>query len=82
MQPAILLAVAAVLIAWVALYLVIRRWGPGSVRRLLLCPEKKIPARVTFERREGSFGSLKVRDVKECSLFPKATVSCEKQCMG
>ena len=82
MENTIVFALTAVVVAWVVLFLVIRHWGPRAVRRLLFCPEKKAPAHVTFERREGSFGSLKARDVKECSLFPDAPVTCDKQCLG
>ena len=78
----ILLAVLGVLLAWVAVAFAIRHWGPGLAQRSLLCPEKKVPARVTLDRREGSFGSLKVIDIKECSLFSGAPVTCEKHCMG
>lgn len=75
-------AILAVLIAWTMVFLAIRRWGPGQIRRSLLCPEKEIPAGVTFLRQEGSFGSLRVADVTKCSLFPGTPVTCDKHCMG
>ena len=82
MESTIILTLAGVLIAWVATFFAIRRWGPGLARHSLLCPEKEVPARVTFERKEGSFGSLKVIDVTECSLFPEAPVTCHRHCMS
>ncbi|MBI4464721.1 MAG: hypothetical protein HY647_08470 [Acidobacteria bacterium] len=82
MTNTIILAVVGVLSAWVLIAFAIRYWGPGLVRKHLLCPEKKVLARVTFLRNEGSFGSLKVADVKQCSLFSEGPVTCEKHCMG
>ncbi|MBI4459044.1 MAG: hypothetical protein HY648_03165 [Acidobacteria bacterium] len=82
MNPTILGAILGVLLAWALVALAIRHWGPGFWSRTLLCPEKKAPARVTFERREGSFGSLKGVEVQKCSLFPDGLVACEKRCLG
>ena len=82
MTTTILLAVVGVFIAWFLIAFAIRYWGPGLVRKYLLCPEKKVPARVLFLRNEGSFGSLKVADVKQCSLLPEGPVTCGKHCMG
>ncbi len=65
MDTTIIFALIGVVIAWGIASLSIRRWGPGIVRRTLLCPEKQAPARVTFRHREGSFGSLKKADVQE-----------------
>lgn len=82
MNAAILFAVLGVLMAWAAIALAIRHWGPGLWSRTLLCPEKKATACVTFERREGSFGSLKAMDVQHCSLLPGGLVTCEKRCLS
>ncbi len=82
MGTTIVFALVGVAIAWSIASLIIRRWGPGIVCRTLLCPEKQAPARVTFQRREGSFGSLKAADVQACSLFPDAPVTCHKHCLG
>ncbi|OFW14427.1 MAG: hypothetical protein A3H27_00415 [Acidobacteria bacterium RIFCSPLOWO2_02_FULL_59_13] len=82
MEPLIFVILSVVLAVWIGVFFGIRRWGPGTLRRSVLCPEKQIPARVTFLRREGSFGSLKVVDVTACSLFSGAPVTCQKNCMG
>lgn len=82
MTSTIIVAVIGVLFAWGLIAVAIRYWGPGQAWKYLVCPEKKIPARVTLLRNEGSFGSLKVVDIKECSLFPEGPVTCEKHCMG
>ena len=82
MDTTIVFALDGVVIAWSIAFGIIRRWGPGIVRRTLFCPEKQVSARVTFRRREGSFGSLKAADVQECSLFPNPLVTCNKQCLG
>ncbi|MBI4444216.1 MAG: hypothetical protein HY649_12700 [Acidobacteria bacterium] len=81
MEPLIIVALSVVSAAWIGVFFGIRRWGPGTLRRSVLCPEKQLPARVTFLRREGSFGSLKVVDVTECSLFSGAPITCHKNCM-
>ena len=59
MDTTIVFALFGVATAWSIVFLIVRHWGPGIVRRSLLCPEKQAPARVTFQRSEGSFGSLK-----------------------
>jgi len=82
METTIVFALFGIAIAWSIAFLIVRHWGPCIVRRSLLCPEKHAPARVTFQRREGSFGSLKAADVQACSLFPDAPVTCAKRCLG
>ncbi len=82
MDLMIFLAAMGVLLAWGVVLLGIRYWGPGLIRRSLLCPDKKVPARVTFQRNEGSFGSLKVVGVEACSLFSNVPVTCDKHCVG
>ena len=72
-----LLGVAAILGATL---LYIREWGPGLVVRRIRCPVKEVEAKVTFLQKEGDFGSMKVEDVVECSLFDNAPVTCEKKC--
>lgn len=82
MYPIIVLAVLAVLLVWLVVAAAIWYWGPRRWSRFLLCPEKNIPARVIFHRKEGWFGSLEAKDVKECSLFPGGTVTCDKHCVS
>ena len=82
MEPLIIIVLSVVLAVWIGVFFGIRRWGPGTLRRSVLCPEKQVPARVTLLRREGSFGSLKVVDVTSCSLFSGAPVTCQKNCIG
>ena len=80
MYPTIILAVIAVLLMGLVASFAIWYWGPRVWKQFLLCPEKGMPARVTFQRKEGWFGSLEAKDVKECSLFPGQTVTCDKHC--
>ena len=71
----------AVLCGWIVVAFAIRRWGPGTVRHSILCPEKKVRVRASFLVQESSFGSLKTVDVTECSQFPAAPVTCDKNCL-
>ena len=76
------LETCGVVIAWVILAYAIWRWGPGLRKRPVRCPEKKVRAKVLAEQREAEFGCLHVVDVKDCSLFENAALSCSKQCLG
>ena len=82
MYSTIILAAIVVLLIWLAASFAIWYWGPRFWSRFLLCPERNIPACVTFQRKEGSFGSLQATDVKECSLFPGQPVTCDKHCVS
>ena len=82
MYPTIVLAVLAVLLIGLLASFAIWYWGPRLWNRFLLCPEKNIPARVILQRKEGSFGSLEMTDVKECSLFAGGPVTCDKHCVS
>lgn len=81
MNMQVLLALLVVLSAFVIVGLIMRRAGPGLIRRSLDCPVSRQPAKVRFIRGEGSFGSVKLNDVASCSLFPNAPVACGKECM-
>ena len=82
MVSTIFFALSGVLIAWLVVHLIIHPWGPGLVRHFLLCPERKLRARVTFNCKEESYGSVKAVEVKACSLFPNTPPTCGKRCMG
>ena len=82
MDPLQILMGGAVVAAWTALGVTIRRWGPGRRFRSVRCPNKKVRARVEVEQREGDFGSLRVADIHRCSLIPNAPGDCGKECLG
>ena len=75
-------AMVAVVVCWIIAGYAIWKWGPGLRKRLVRCPEKKVRATVVAEQREAEFASLKVVDVKACSLMPASTLDCSKQCMA
>ncbi len=64
MVSTILFVLPAVLIAWIVVQLIIHPWGPGLVEHFLLCPERKLRARVTFNCKEESYGSVKAVEIK------------------
>ncbi len=73
------LAVAAAIV--LAAGFVIRRLGPGVVRRSTHCPEKNVPAKIEILRKEGTWGTLLSADVLACSLLPGGHVDCSKHCL-
>ena len=74
-------AAGLVVVAWVAAAFVIRRWGPGRVRRLVFCPEQHIPTHVVALRSEAGFGALRTTDIVKCDLLGPGPVTCEKRCL-
>ena len=60
---------------------VIRRLGPGVVRRFTHCPEKNVQAEIEILCKEGTWGTLLSADVIACSLLPDGTVDCSKHCV-
>ena len=81
MSSMIVLEIVGVLICWVVLARAIWKWGPGLRRRSVRCPEKRVGAKVLADQREAEFGCLEVVEVKECSLFGNAPVTCGKGCL-
>ena len=80
MNIIIVLEMCAVIICWMFLAYAIWKWGPGLRKRSVRCPERKVRAKVLADQREAEFGSLRVADVKECSLLPPGQINCSKQC--
>lgn len=76
------LAIIAVACAFALVSFLVYRAGPGVVKRLLTCPEKKCPTCVEFVRTEGEFGSLRISDVRSCTLLPDGVINCAKSCMS
>lgn len=74
-------ALAVVLAAWMGTGFLIRRWGPGRVRRRVLCPEKKVHAQVVALRTEAGFGAIQTTDIVGCDLLTPGPVNCGKRCM-
>ena len=72
------LAIAGVAVCWIVAGYAIWKWGPGLRKRSVRCPERKLRATVLADQREGEFGTLRVVDVKTCSLT--AQMDCSKQC--
>ena len=82
MNSIIALEISGVVVCWVVLAYAIWKWGPGIRRRSVRCPEKRVGARVLADQREGDFDCLQVVEVKECSLFENAPVTCGKRCLA
>ena len=81
MNTLIAIEAFGVLLSWAIVARAIWQWGPGLRRRSVGCPERRVGARVLAEQREAEFGSLRVMDVKECSLLGNAPVACSKGCL-
>ncbi|MBI2956752.1 MAG: hypothetical protein HYY26_05520 [Acidobacteria bacterium] len=81
MDAALLLAILAVIACWLVVAYGIRRWGPGRAPRWVYCPERKRPAKIVVEQREGTFGQIYVEDVLSCSLFDDRPLGCDKACL-
>ena len=73
-------ALVGVAVSWTIASYAIWKWGPGLRKRSVRCPERKARASVLADQREAEFGSLRVVDVKECSLLTPAQMNCSKQC--
>lgn len=80
MTAIIRIALLGVAVCWMVAGYAIWKWGPGLRKRSVRCPEKKVRATVLADQREAEFGSLRVVDVKACSLVPTAPLNCSKQC--
>jgi len=73
-------ALVGVAVCWVVAGYAIWKWGPGLRKRSVKCPESRRRATVLADQREAEFGSLRVVDVKECSLLTPTQMNCSKQC--
>ena len=73
-------ALVVVAVSWAIAGYSIWKWGPGLRKRSVRCPERKLRATVLADQREAEFGSLRVVDVKACSLLTPAQQECLKQC--
>ena len=80
MSALIKVAIAAVGVCWTITAYAIWNWGPGLRKRSVRCPENQKIALVLAEQREAEFASLRVVDVKECSLLTPGHPACSKQC--
>ena len=79
------LLVIGILAAWAIASWAIWKWGPGEVRWNVWCPVHKKTAKIVAIQREAefvpSYAGLQVYDVKRCSLFANAPVTCGKECL-
>ncbi|MDA2913162.1 hypothetical protein MYX77_04245 [Acidobacteriia bacterium AH_259_A11_L15] len=82
METVQIVAILGVLAAWAVLFYTILRWGPGLAGRSVRCPQKDVRAKLVVEQREDEFGSLRVVDVRKCSLFPDSPITCNKECLS
>jgi hypothetical protein len=73
-------ALVGVAACWAVAGYSIWKWGPGLRKRSVQCPERKVRATVLADQREAEFASLRVVDVKACSLLTPAHPDCSKQC--
>lgn len=80
-SPQLLLTVAAVAAALGTVLLLIRRYPLPVLRRWIHCPEFNALARVGLKRQENRWGNFTFADVRECSMFSKGPVTCNKQCL-
>jgi hypothetical protein len=80
MAAIIKLAIVGVVVCWTVAAYSIWKWGPGLRKRFVRCPEKKLRAKVLADQREAEFGSLRVVDVKACSLLTPARPDCSQRC--
>ena len=81
-DPAVLVVLAGVVLMWLIVAVVVGRWGPGIIRRIVRCPEKRSVARVSVLYKEAGFGSVRAEDVVNCSLLGSGPVSCDKDCLS
>ena len=75
-------AVVGVLVCWGIAAFAIWKWGPGLRKRTVRCPERKLWATVVADQREADFGSLKVVDVRTCSIEADLALNCSKRCLA
>ena len=81
MSTLIAMEACGVLVCWAVLAWAIWKWGPGLRWRSVRCPERRVGARVLADQREAEFGSLRVAEVRVCSLLGNAPVACSKGCL-
>ena len=82
MNTLIAIEASGVLLCWAVLAYAIWKWGPGLRWRSVRCPERRIGARVLADQREAQFASLRVADVRVCSLLGNTPLACSKRCLG
>jgi hypothetical protein len=84
MSFTLVLAMEAVLIAWVVAGYAIWQYGPGVRERSVRCPVQRKRAKVLADQREAgffcSYAGLKAVDVTYCSLM-KGPLTCGKECL-
>ena len=81
-DPLVLAVAAWVVLVVAAGTMVIRRWGPGRVKRSVRCPDKNTEAKLVVLYTEPKWGTLTATDVAACSLFGAGPVGCDKACLA
>ena len=77
------LGLALVVLAWLGVAYLIRRWGAGFPARSVRCPHKDACATIsTFSYTKDGWGSTVERDVLQCSLLGGGPVTCDKSCLS
>jgi hypothetical protein len=78
-----ILAIVAVLLAWLVAVYAVRSWGGGYGARSVVCPHKGVRATISTSARAGDGWSKEIRrDVLQCSLLPGQPVTCDKTCLS
>ncbi len=81
MTSTLVLTILTGLVLWAIVGYAIWQWGPGLRKRSVRCPVLNRRAKVLADLREGEFGSLKVTDIKYCSLLNGPPLTCSKECL-
>lgn len=80
-----ILLVIGILAAWAIASWAIGKWGAGGISWTVWCPVHKRTAKIVAVQRAPDFTpsntGLQVYDVKRCSLFGDAPVTCAKECL-
>ena len=82
MTTLIAIETCGVLLSWAVLAWAIWKWGPGLRWRSVRCPERRAGARVLADQREAEFGSLRVAEVRVCSLVGNTPRACSQGCLA
>ncbi len=80
--PWYMVVVPWLILFWGAVALLIRRYGPGRMKRSVRCPERNTRAKLIVHYSEPTFGAVEASDVTACSLFSTAPITCDKACLA
>ncbi len=78
----LLLVIFLLLVVWAVAVTFLYNVGPGTVHRLVQCPEKHERANLVVLYKEPVWGRLEAADVMRCSLLSPGPVNCGKECLA